>query len=249
MSWPVLRPSFCCFRYSSWRLLWSKGLQLMVKKIIVSLNRVAIKEVEVRGALLCVQDFVRSQHFTQRSFFSDSGLTMLSESVAIADSITLSTVYATWSVVKSAWASQVITVLCACWDRIMLRRRTKDTSERWYHGGITQSETASKPGVRISDIVKEGRFEYVPVTSPALGPPGPSKIRFSPSKWKRKISRSPLKLPRRHEVSSLPASPQTRSLVEDASFASGLAANSSRGKSGWSGRDRHAALVFQMGFP
>ena len=36
----------------------------------VSYDRVAIREEEVRGVLLCVQDFVRSSHFTQRSFFS-----------------------------------------------------------------------------------------------------------------------------------------------------------------------------------
>ena len=35
------------------------------EKLFVSLARVAIKE-EVRGVLLCVQEFVRSPHFTQR---------------------------------------------------------------------------------------------------------------------------------------------------------------------------------------
>ena len=75
----------------------------------------------------------------------------------------------------------------------MLRRRTaKDTIERWYHGGTPRSETSSRPGVRISDVVEEGRVEYAPVAAPALAPPGPSKIRSSPSKRKRKISRSPV---------------------------------------------------------
>ena len=83
------------------------------KKFTISLDRVAITEEEVRGVLLCVQDFVRSPHFTQRNFFSVSGLTVLSESVAIADSITSSPVYAPWSVVESASATQVITDLCA----------------------------------------------------------------------------------------------------------------------------------------
>ena len=53
------------------------------KRLIVSLDCVAIKEEEVRGVLLCVQDFFRSPHFTQRSFFSDSGSRMSSESVVI----------------------------------------------------------------------------------------------------------------------------------------------------------------------
>ena len=178
-------------------------------KFVISLERIAIKKEEVHGVLLCEQDFFRGAHFTLRSFFSQSGFTILSESVAMADSTTSSPFYAPCSVVESACASQVITDLCACWDRVVLRRHTaRDTIERWYHGGTPRSETASRPGVRISDIVGEGRFEYVAVAAPALGPPRPSKIRSSPSKLKRKISRSPVKLPRRFEVSSPPASPR-----------------------------------------
>ena len=171
-------------------------------------------------------------------------LALLSESVATADSITSSQVYTPWSVVEPACASQVIT------DLVVLRRRTgKDIKERWYQGGTPRSETASRPGVRITNVVEEGRVEYVPVTSPALGPPGPSKIRSFPSKRKIKVTRSPVKLPRRFEVSSPPASPPRRSIVEDPSFASALASPASLGKSRRSGRDRRAAPVFQMGFP
>ena len=98
---------------------------------------------------------------------------MLSESVDIADSITSSPVYAPWSFVETACAGQVITHLRACWDQVVLRRCTaKDTSERGYHGGTLQNITASTPEMRFSDVVEEGRVEYVPVASPALGPPG-----------------------------------------------------------------------------
>ena len=208
---------------------------------------------EVLGVLLCVQDFVCSPNFTHSSFFSESGLTMLSESVAIVDSFTSNSFCAPWSVVEAASASQVITDLCACWDRVVLRRRTaKDTSdtiERWYHNGTPRSETASRPGVRLSNVVEEGRVEYVPVAAPALGPPGPSKNRSSSSKWKRQISRSPVKLPRRFEVSKPPACPFRRSVVEDPSSASALATPASHGKSRQSGRDRRATPLFQMGFP
>ena len=101
------------------------------EKFFISLDRVAVEEEEVRGVLLCVQGFVRSPHFTERNFFSESGLKMLCESVAIADSIRSSPVFAPWSVLESACASQVITDLCACWDQVVLRRCTaKDTSER-----------------------------------------------------------------------------------------------------------------------
>ena len=247
---------FCCPLYE---LLLFQAVQLTPRAIsgpathgvrfIIRFDRVAIKEKEVRDVLFCVQDSVRSPHVTQRSFFRESGLTMLSESVATADSISSSPVYAPWSVVESACANQVMTDLCACWERVVLRRRsTKDTSQLWYHGGFPRSETASRPGVIISDVVEDGRVEYVPVTPTALGPPGPSKILSSSSKWKIKISRSPLKLPRRFEASSLPACPQRRSLVEDPSFASVLATPAFRGKSHRSGRDRRAGPVFQMGF-
>ena len=226
-----------------------RGSPTQGEEFTISLDRVAIKREEVRGVLFCVQDFVWSPHFTQRNFFSETGLTMLSESAAIADSNMSSPVYAPWSVVESASANQVITDLCACWDRLVLRRRTaKDTNEGWYHGGTPRKETVSRPGVRISDVVEEGRVEYVPVASPTLGPPAPSKIRSSYNKRKRKVTRSPVKLPRRIEVSSPPASPPRHSLVEDPSFASALAAPASGGKSRWSGRDRRAAPLFQIGF-
>ena len=175
---------------------------------------------------------------------------MLSESVAIAVSITSSPVYAPWSVVESASVSEVNTDLCACWDRVVLRRpTTKDTKEHWHHGGTPRSETASRPGVMISDGVEEGRVEYVPVAPPAHGPPGTSRMHSSSSNRKRKVTRSLVKLPRRFEVSSPPASAPRHSLVEDPSFASALAAPASRGKSRRSGRDRRAAPVLQMGFP
>ena len=94
---------------------------------------------------------------------------MLSESVAIADGITSSPVYAPWSVVESASARQVIADLCACWDRVVLRRRTtKDTSERWYNGSSPRNETPSRPGVTIPEVVEDGRVEYVPVAPPSL---------------------------------------------------------------------------------
>ena len=58
-----------------------------------------------------------------------------------------------------------------------------------------------------------------------------------------------MKLPRKFEISNPPFSPQRRSLVEDPGFACALAAQASRGKSRWSGRDLRNAPVFQMGFP
>ena len=196
------------------------------KKFIVSLVCVAIMEEEVRDILFRVQDIVRSPHFGQRSFLSKSGLTMLSESVAVADSVTSSLFFTPSSFLETACASQVIIDPRAWWDWVVLRRCTaKHNSERWYHGSTPRSETASSPGMRISDSVEEGRVECVPVVLPALGPPGPSKTRSSPSKRERKTSQSPMKLPQNFQISSPPASPQRRSLLEDLKFLSVLTAD------------------------
>ena len=56
------------------------------------MDQVATREEEVRCVLLCVQDFVRSPHFTQRNFFYEPGVTILSKAAAIFDSITSSCV-------------------------------------------------------------------------------------------------------------------------------------------------------------
>ena len=153
-----------------------------------------------------------------------------------------------WSLHLRARSSLICVPVGIGWFCVVALPKTQ-VSSRWYHGGIPRSETASRPGVRISDVVGEGRVEYVPVAPPALGPPGPSKISSSSSKRKGKITRSPVKLPRSFEVSSPPSTPPRRSIVEDPSFASALAAPGSRGKSRQSGSDRRAAPVFQMGFP
>ena len=63
------------------------------EKFIKNLEHVMTADDKVRGAVLCVQDFVRSSHFTQRNFFSDSGIAMLTESAAIWDSINSSAVF------------------------------------------------------------------------------------------------------------------------------------------------------------
>ena len=69
----------------------------------------------------------------------------------------------------------------------MLHPRTaKDTSERWYHGGTPPSETASRPGVRVSDVVEEGRVEYLPVAPPALGPLGQAESILLPANGREK---------------------------------------------------------------
>ena len=189
--------------------LYVRGPVTFGEKVVINLDRVIIHEDEVRGALLCVQDFVRIPHFTHRNFFLDSGVNMLAESAAICDRITNSAAFEPWSHVKTTSRSQVVAEVYACVNQAVDRRRAvKDSQEQRYAvGGIRPSseDSASRSGVRISNIVEQGRVEYVPVRAPSVSVPGPNNLRVSSRKSKkRKISRSPLK--RRFEIASPPLS-------------------------------------------
>ena len=103
--------------------------------------------------------------------------------------------------------SQVVADVCGCVNEALDRRRVvKDLQEQWYAvGGIRPSseDSTSRSSVRISNIVEEGRVEYVPVRVPSFISPGPSNLRVSSGKSKkRSISRSPVK--RRFEIASPP---------------------------------------------
>ena len=115
---------------------------------------------------------------------------MLTESAAICDSITNSAVFEPWSHVETASRLQVVAEVCACVNQAVDRvRAVKDSQEQWYAvGGIRPSseDSASRSGVRISDIVEEGRVEYVPVRAPSVSVPGSSNLRVSPGKSKKR---------------------------------------------------------------
>ena len=107
--------------------------------------------------------------------------------------------------------SQVVAEVCACVNQAVDRRRAvKDSQEQWYAvGGIRPSseDSASRSGVRMSNIVEDGRVENVPVRAPSVSVPGSSNLRVSSGKSKKKkISRSPVK--RRSEIASPPLSSQ-----------------------------------------
>ena len=206
----------------------------------------------MRGALLRVQDFLRSVHFTQRSFFSDSGIPMLAESAANCDSITKSAVFEPWSHMETASRSQVVADVCAyVYQAVDRRTATKDSQEQWYAvGGIRPSseDSASRCGVRISKIVEEGRVEYIPMSAPSTSVHGPSNLRVSSGKFKkRKISRTPVK--RRSEIASPSLLSQQHCVVEDLRFSAALDRQQSCKISRRIGQNRRAAPVYQGGFP
>ena len=221
-------------------------------QFIINLDRVMICKDEVQSAILCVQDFVRSPHFTQRSFFSDAGIAMLTESAAICDRITHSAVFEPLSHVETTSSSQVVADVSGCVSEALDRRRLlKDSQEQWYAVGGTRpssEDSTSRSGVRISNVVREGRVEYVPVRAPSASVPGPSNLRVSSGKSrKRSISRSPVK--RRFEIASPPPASQQHRLFENMSFSAALDRQQSCNKSRQSERKRRAAPVFQGGLP
>ena len=148
-----------------------RGPVTSAEKISVNLDRVAIREDVVIGVLMCVQDFLRDPVFTQRSFFSEMGVAMLSEAAAIYDRITNSSLYAPYSEVESESSARVIADLKPCFEKALDRRRVvKDTSEQWFALGAVRpssGETSSQHGVRTSTVVEEGKVYYVPVAAPS----------------------------------------------------------------------------------
>ena len=218
-----------------------------------NLDRVAIREDIVRGVLLCVQDFVRDPVFTQRSFFSETGVEMLSEAAATSDSITSSSLYVPWSAVETDSSARIISDLKTSFEKAVERRRVvKDTSEQWYRLGAVRpssGESSSQYGVRISTVVEEGHVDYAPVAAPSRIVASQSRRLSSPGKWKKKVSHSPVKIRRQFEVSSPSVSSRKRTVIDDSNFAAALTTESPRGKTRKSGRDRKAAPFFQGGMP
>ena len=100
----------------------------------VSLDGVAIDHEKVKGAVACVQDFVRHPSFTQRSFFSETGIGMLNNAVTAADAVRNSAHFGRWGAI-GVEAGPVIIDLKFCREKILSQRKAvKDTRERWFSG-------------------------------------------------------------------------------------------------------------------
>ena len=152
------------------------------ERFIINLERVMICKDEVCGALLCVEDIVISPHFTQRNFFSDSGIAILAESAAICDSITGTAVFEPWSQVETASCSQVVAEIGACVNQTVDRRRSVKGSleQSCAVGGIRLSSenSASRSGVKISNTMEERRVDYVFVSVSSISTSGSAIFLF-----------------------------------------------------------------------
>ena len=131
----------------------------------VSLDGVAIDHEKVKGAVACVQDFVRHPLFTQRSFLSETGISMLNTAVTAADAVQNSDRIHLWGAI-GVEAGPVMTDLKSCREKILSQRKAvKDTRERWFSAETVASsavgENVPRTTVRISDVVEVGDVQYV----------------------------------------------------------------------------------------
>ena len=142
-----------------------KGPSELHPVFTVSLDGVAIDHEKVKGAVACVQDFVCHPSFTQRSFFSETGISMLNTAVTAADAVRNSARFDPWGAIDVE-AGPVIIDLKSCRAKILSQRKAvKDTRERWFSDEIVASsavgESAPRKTVRISDVVEVGDVQYV----------------------------------------------------------------------------------------
>ena len=219
-----------------------RGPSEMHPVFTVSLDGVAIDHEKVKRAVACVQDFVCHPSFTQRSFFSETGIGILNNAVNAADIARNSARFDPWGAIDVE-AGPVIIDLKSCRKKILSQRKAvRDTRERWFSGETVASsavgESAPKTTVRISDVVEVGDVQYV-AEHEKLGLPCCSRL--SPGKErKRQSSASPGVVKKQFSV----CSPS----VSRPSFESALEKSFEKSGARRSGRDRRNAPVFQGGY-
>ena len=155
----------CCFQILQLTALVVMGPSELPPVFTVSLNGVAIDHEQVKVALACVQDFVRQPLFTQRNFFSKTGIRMLNTAVTAADAVRNSAKFDPWGAI-GVEAGAVIADLKSCREKIVSRRKAvRDTRERWFSAETVASsavgETAPRTTVRIYTVVQVGDVQYV----------------------------------------------------------------------------------------
>ena len=206
----------------------------------VSLDGVAIDHVKVKGAVACVQEFVCHPSFTQRSFFSETGIGMLNNAVTAADAVRNRARFDLWGAIDVE-AGPLIIDLKSCREKILSQRKAvEDTRERWFSAETVAlsavGESAPRTLVRISDVVEVGDVQYV-AEHENLGLPCCS--RSSPGKGKkRQSSASPGVTKKKHFSVCSPS-------VSRPSFESALEKSFEKSGARRSGRDRCNAAVFQ----
>ena len=142
--------------------------------------------------MACEQDFLRHPLFTQRNFYSETGINMLNTAVTAADAVRNSSKFDLWGAIGID-AGPVFADLKSCREEIVSRRKAvKDTRERWFGAETVASsavgEAAPRSTVPISDVVGVGDVQYVeehdkfglPCCSRSVSSPGKSEKKRVP---------------------------------------------------------------------
>ena len=146
----------------------------------------------MNGAVACVLDFVRHSLFTQRIFFSETGISALNTAIAAANAVRHSFGFDPCGAIRVE-AGSVLADLRSCREKDVLRRKAvKDTRERWIGSETVASSTVGEASprttVRISHFVEVGDVQYIeehiklglPCCSQSVSSPGKSKKRRVP---------------------------------------------------------------------
>ena len=134
----------CGFQVFQLTALEVRGPSVVHPVFTVPLNGVAIDHEKVKGAVACVQDFVRRLLLTQRSFFSETGISMLNTAVTAADAVRNSARFDPWGGIDVE-AGPVVADLKSCREKVMSQRKAmKDTRERWFSAETVASSAVGE---------------------------------------------------------------------------------------------------------
>ena len=166
-----------------------KGHSELYPVFTVSLDGVANDHGQVEAAVACVQDLVRHPLLTQKSFFSETGISMLITAVTDADAVRNNARFDPWGA-TGVEAGPVSADLKSCCEKILSGRKAiKHTRKRWFSAETVTSlavgETAPRMTVRISDVVEVGDVQYV-AEHEKFGPSCCSRSASSPGKSKKR---------------------------------------------------------------
>ena len=113
--------------------LFQRGLAEEIPRFQLNLDRVTLDHRSIDSAICCARSFVGDPLFTQRDFFTDSGISMLLSAVNVAGSVCEDSVYDPWAVISAEGYAAVVSDLKRAYDVVVVRRKdARDTSERWF---------------------------------------------------------------------------------------------------------------------
>ena len=129
-----------------------KGANRHRSPFSIKLDCVAVNGEAVEGVITCVEDFVRDPLFTHKSFYSDSGVAMLKDAVAVAGSVIVGEDFNPWSVFGDGCNQQDVSHLQSCPEKVVFwRKASQHRGERWFGGPSAGS------GFQSSNVVRRDR--------------------------------------------------------------------------------------------